>query len=93
MKLLIVTNNPDRASFKQRIGIYLDALQAGGIDCEVAKLPAGSLARRKLFKRAADFDGVFLHKKGFSNGTTANCDSPEDSHRLSKDAPRSHESK
>lgn len=66
MKLFIVTNNPDRASFKQRIGIYLDALRAGGIDCEVAKLPAGSLARRRLFKRAADFDGVFLHKKGLN---------------------------
>lgn len=66
MKLLIVTNNPDRASFKQRIGVYLNALQARGIQCEVAKMPAGSLARRKLFKRAADFDGVFLHKKGLN---------------------------
>ena len=66
MKLFIVTNNPDRASFKQRIGIYLDTLRAGGIDCEVAKMPAGSLSRRRLFKRAADFDGVFLHKKGLN---------------------------
>jgi len=63
MKLLVVTNNPDRASFKQRIGIYLDMLRAGGVDCEVAKIPPGSLARHRLFKRAADFDGVFLHKK------------------------------
>ena len=66
MKLLVVTNNPDRASFKQRIGVYLDMLLAGGIDCEVAKMPAGSLSRRRLFKRAADFDGVFLHKKGLN---------------------------
>ncbi len=66
MKLLIVTNNPDRASFKQRIGVYLDVLQAGGMQCEVAKMPAGSLARRRLFKRAADFAGVFLHKKGLN---------------------------
>jgi glycosyltransferase involved in cell wall biosynthesis len=29
-------------------------------------LPAGSLARRRLFKRAVDFDGVFLHKKGLN---------------------------
>jgi len=29
-------------------------------------MPAGSLARRRLFKRAADFDGVFLHKKGLN---------------------------
>ncbi|MEA3226237.1 MAG: glycosyltransferase family 4 protein [Planctomycetota bacterium] len=66
MKLLILTNNPNRASFKQRIGVYFDTLQAGGIDCEIAKIPAGSLARRKLFKRAAHFDGVFLHKKGLN---------------------------
>jgi len=63
MKLLILTNNPDRASFRQRIGAYLDILQADGIDCEVAEMPSGTLARRKLFKKAADFDGVFLHKK------------------------------
>lgn len=66
MKLLVLTNNPKRPSFRQRIGLYLDALHTNGIDCEVAKLPSGSLARRKLFKRAADFDGVFLHKKGLN---------------------------
>jgi len=63
MKLLIVTNNPHRASFKQRIEVYLDTLQVNGIACEVAKLPSGSYSRRKLFKRAKEFDGVFLHKK------------------------------
>jgi len=41
-------------------------LRSNGINTEVAKLPTGSLARRKLFKRAADFDGVFLHKKGLN---------------------------
>lgn len=63
MKLLILTNNPDRASFRQRIGVYCDILHRNGIQCEVAKLPSGSMARRRLFKRASDFDGVFLHKK------------------------------
>lgn len=63
MRLLIITNNPDRASFKQRIGVYLDILRDKGIDCEIAVLPAGLLARRKLFKSAAEFHGVFLHKK------------------------------
>ena len=66
MNLLIVTNNPQRASFKQRIGVYLDTLRANGIACEVAKLPSGSCSRRKLFKRAKGFDGVFLHKKGLN---------------------------
>jgi glycosyltransferase involved in cell wall biosynthesis len=61
--LLIVTNNPERASFRQRIGAYLNFFHDNDINCEVAKLPAGSLARRKLFKQATDFDGLFLHKK------------------------------
>ncbi len=61
--LLILTNNLNRASFRQRIVIYLDILRANDIDCEVAQLPSGTLARRKLFTKAADFDGVFLHKK------------------------------
>lgn len=66
MKLLIISHNPNRASFRQRIGMYIDVLRTNGINCEVAKLPSGSLARRKLFKQAADFDGVFLHKKGLN---------------------------
>ena len=63
MKLLILSYNPDRASFRQRIAVYVDTLKTNGIDCEIAKLPGGLIARRKLFKLAADFDGVFLHKK------------------------------
>jgi len=65
MKLLVLSNNPNpkRPSFRQRFAVYIDTLRTNGIDCEVAKLPTSSLARRKLFKRAADFDGVFLHKK------------------------------
>ena len=66
MRLFVLTNNLERASFRQRIQIHLDTFRANGVDCEVAKLPDGFLARRKLFKRAADFDGVFLHKKGLN---------------------------
>jgi glycosyltransferase involved in cell wall biosynthesis len=63
MKILIITNNPDRASFRQRIAVYVDNLKAAGIDCEIAKLPAGILSRRKLFRGAKYFDAVLLHKK------------------------------
>ena len=63
MKLLIITNNPNRASFRQRIGIYLEILAVNGIECKTAVLPSGYLARYKLFKEAGEFDGVFLHKK------------------------------
>jgi glycosyltransferase involved in cell wall biosynthesis len=63
MNLLILTNNPKRASFKQRIEVYLDILRNNNIDCEIAVLPLGWVARRKLFVSAREFDAVFLHKK------------------------------
>jgi len=63
MNLLILTNNLNRASFRLRVAVYLGILQANSIDCEVAQLPSGALARRKLFKKAANFDCVFLHRK------------------------------
>ena len=63
MNLLILTNNPDRASFRQRVVVYLDILREAGIHCEVATLPGGLIASQKLFKLAGRFDGVFLHKK------------------------------
>jgi len=63
MKLLVIARNPDRASFRLRIASYLDILRAKGIHSTVVILPAGALARRKLFKQAVDFDCVFLHKK------------------------------
>ena len=63
MKLFILSNNINRASFRQRIGVYLKTLRSKNIDCEIAKLPSGLLLSRKVFQRAADFDCVFLHKK------------------------------
>jgi glycosyltransferase involved in cell wall biosynthesis len=63
MNLLIVTNNPERASFRQRIEVYLDFLRDNNIECEVVRFPPASLARWKILKRSAEFDGVFLHKK------------------------------
>ena len=66
MKLLILTNNPERASYRQRIGMYLETLETHGIACTTAVLPAGPLARYRLFTKARDFDGVFLHKKGLN---------------------------
>jgi glycosyltransferase involved in cell wall biosynthesis len=63
VNLFVLTNNPERASFKQRIAVYLNTLRANGINCEVARFPSGSLARRKLLKKAAGFDALFLHKK------------------------------
>ena len=66
MKLLILSNNPSRASFRQRIGIYISHLKNNGIECDIEKIPAGCLARIRLFKKAQRFDTVFLHKKGLN---------------------------
>jgi glycosyltransferase involved in cell wall biosynthesis len=63
MKLLILTNNPSRASFRQRIGVYLGTLQDNSIKCDVVQYPSGSLARWRLLRQTGDFDAVFLHKK------------------------------
>jgi glycosyltransferase involved in cell wall biosynthesis len=79
MKLLIITNNPQRASFRQRFGAYLPILAAGGIDCRVAALPAGPLARLWLYRQARDFDGVLWHKKAVN---------PIDAFFLRRFAPR-----
>ncbi|MBN1125603.1 MAG: glycosyltransferase family 4 protein [Sedimentisphaerales bacterium] len=63
MKLMVITNNPERAGYRQRIGIYLEPLARQGIVCTVESLPACLLARRGLFRRAGEYDGVFLQKK------------------------------
>lgn len=63
MNLLVLTNNPARPSFRQRLEVHLDLLRRNGINCEVARLPAGPVARCRLLKRSADFDVVFLQKK------------------------------
>lgn len=47
VNLLILTNNFNRASFRQWIGVYLGILHDNGIECEKAKLPTSSLACRK----------------------------------------------
>jgi glycosyltransferase involved in cell wall biosynthesis len=65
--LLILTNNPERASFRQRVASHLGALQANGINSEIVKFPPGPVERRKLFQQAVDFDGVLLHKKALNS--------------------------
>ena len=63
MNLLVITNNPQRPSFRQRIKIYLDALSKNEVNCEIARFPSRSVIRQKFFRRCADFDAVYLHKK------------------------------
>jgi hypothetical protein len=38
MKLLVISHNPARASFRQRAGVYLDVIRDNGAEREVASL-------------------------------------------------------
>ncbi len=64
MKLLILTNNPGRSSFRQRIEVYLEAMAEKGIETAVEAVPRGLPGRWKVYAKARDVDGVLLHKKG-----------------------------
>ena len=63
MKLLIISNNLKRASYRQRVGNYLGLLHDAGIEYEVASYPKGNLARWKLLRQSRFFDAIFLHKR------------------------------
>ncbi len=66
MDVLVIINNPARASYRQRVEVYLDALRSHGILCHVEQLPRNPLKRRDLFKKASNYDCVFLHKKALN---------------------------
>jgi len=61
--ILVLTSNPNHASFRQRIEAYLDILCDNGIRCDIARFPASFLSRWRLLRRSAKYDTVFLHKK------------------------------
>jgi glycosyltransferase involved in cell wall biosynthesis len=62
-KILIISSNLSRASFRQRIREYLPYLHDAGIQTEVHQLPVNQLFRWMLFYSAQKFDAVLLHKK------------------------------
>jgi glycosyltransferase involved in cell wall biosynthesis len=66
VSILFLSNNPERSSFKTRIGKYLDVMRRDNIDYRIETLPDNWHARRDLFKLAGQFDCVFLHKKKLS---------------------------
>lgn len=72
MKLLVISNNPSRPSFRQRVEMFLGLLAEKGIESQVHKLPQSYVTRWKLFKKSADFDAVLLHKKCL-NAFDAHC--------------------
>jgi len=63
VNLLIATNKPERASYRQRIGIYLDLLRKSGIDCEVVAFRSGVFPRLRMLARSRRYTALFLLKK------------------------------
>jgi glycosyltransferase involved in cell wall biosynthesis len=63
MHLLVLTSNPDRASFRCRIRTYLNLLQHEGIRTTIARLPTGVVERRGLLASAQHADAVLLQRK------------------------------
>ncbi len=66
MKVLLLSNNPARASFKQRFAVYFDILKQNGIDVTVTQNKSGFFRKKKIFKAALNYDCVILHKKGLN---------------------------
>lgn len=66
MKLLALTSNPDRASFRQRIGAYLDMLREKGIEVQIEALDKNIIKRIRQYRTADRYDITFIHKKCFS---------------------------
>lgn len=63
MKLLIISNNISRASFRLRVGDHLDFLDKEGIRCNVRQLPRNTSDRWNLFKTSGQYDAVLIQRK------------------------------
>jgi glycosyltransferase involved in cell wall biosynthesis len=63
LKLLIISNNISRSSFRLRVRDHLDFLRMEGISCNVQQLPRKNMERWKLFKMAGQYDGVLIQRK------------------------------
>lgn len=63
MNLLILTNNPNRSSYRQRIGNYLPMLENAGIETTVEVLSRSLPKRIAQYRLAALYDVILLHKK------------------------------
>jgi glycosyltransferase involved in cell wall biosynthesis len=63
LKLLIISNNITRSSFRLRVGDHLDFLRKESLTCNVQQLPRKNMERWKLFKMSGEYDGVLIQRK------------------------------
>jgi glycosyltransferase involved in cell wall biosynthesis len=60
---LVITNNLSQASFRLRVQQIIPLLRERGIEMEVQVRPRRVIPRRRLLRRAADYDSVLLQRK------------------------------
>jgi glycosyltransferase involved in cell wall biosynthesis len=63
MRVMVITNNLQQASFRLRIAALRQPLAQRGVDLDVHVRPRAFLARRRLLKKTADYDAVILQRK------------------------------
>jgi glycosyltransferase involved in cell wall biosynthesis len=63
MRVLVITNNLQQASFRLRIEALRDALAQRGVELDIHVRPRSVLPRRHLLRRAALYDAVILQRK------------------------------
>lgn len=71
LRVAFVTGDPGSASARARVHERLPGLAARGIAAEVAALPPGRAARRRLFAGLTDHDAVVLHRRLLGPGDLA----------------------
>lgn len=62
-RVLVITNNLQQASFRLRIESLRDALAQRGFELDIHVRPRSMLPRRRLLRRAAEYDAVILQRK------------------------------
>jgi glycosyltransferase involved in cell wall biosynthesis len=60
---MVITNNLNQASFRLRIESLRQPLAQRGVNLDIHVRPRALLSRRRLLRKAADFDAVILQRK------------------------------
>lgn len=63
MRILVIANNLQQASYRLRIAVLRDMLAKRQIDLDVQLRPDSWIQRRRLYTSAAQFDAVLLQRK------------------------------
>jgi glycosyltransferase involved in cell wall biosynthesis len=62
-RILVIANNLNQASYRLRIAALIEPLRGRGFELDVQVRPRSLFARRRLLRRAADYDAVLLQRK------------------------------